>query len=58
MTKIRLKEEGKKTHISIWIEDWQFNKIQDEIESGESESEGGVVRKALRQRFRPDRPGW
>lgn len=49
----KIKEEGKKTHISIWIEDWQYNKIQDEIELGESESEAQVVRKALRERFRP-----
>jgi len=56
--KIKIKEEGKKTHLSVWIEDWQYNKIQDEIASGQSESEGEVVRKALRQRFRPEQPGW
>lgn len=45
--------EDKKTHISIWIEGWQYNKIQDEIERGESDSEAQVVRKALLDRFRP-----
>ena len=49
----KIREEGKKTHISIWIEDWQYNKIQEEIETGESDSESQVVRKALRERFRP-----
>lgn len=59
MSKKRGKVDGdKKTHISVWIEGWQYNKIQDEIDTGESDSTGEVIRKALRERFRPKRPGW
>ena len=45
--------ENKKTLIAVRVEGWQYNKIQEEIESGESDSEAQVVRKALRDRFRP-----
>ena len=45
--------ENKKTLIAVRVEGWQYNKIQEEIESGDSDSEAQVVRKALRDRFRP-----
>jgi len=45
--------ENKKTLIAVRIEGWQYNRIQEEIEMGESDSEAQVVRKALRDRFRP-----
>lgn len=45
--------EKKKTLIAVRIEGWQYNKIQEEKESGESDSDAQVVRKALRERFRP-----
>ena len=48
----RIRVKGKKVHISIWVEGWMYNKIQDEIEVEESESEGEVVRKALSDRFK------
>lgn len=50
-------KEDKKTHISLWIEGWHYNKIQEEIESGSSETEAEVVRKALNARFKPE-TGW
>lgn len=49
--------EDKKAMISVRIEGWQYNKIQDEIESGSSETMAEVVRKALTARFRPE-TGW
>lgn len=51
--RVKRVNESKKTLISIRVEGWQYNKIQEEIEAGESESEAEVVRKALRERFKP-----
>ena len=45
-------DENKKTLMAVRVEGWQYNKIREEIESGESESEAEVVRKALRERFK------
>ncbi len=51
--KIKRVNDDKKTHISVWIEGWEYNRIQEEIEAGDSDSESQVVRKALHERFKP-----
>ena len=51
-------KKKRKTHMTFWAEEWQYKRIHEEIESGASETEGEVIRKCLRERFKPPEGAW